>query len=135
MHFLAQTNDLGRVYHNTMINLSDGISPEFMLVRFTWAIFPLLRGFLDAGLPRHLRIQVMTEDGVSEEILQRKGDELRSLSSGSRSLGGASKKQKLGGTESADNNDPIISSLAFGKLLATNLQLFSKEQILKRQRP
>jgi hypothetical protein len=99
IHFLTQTNDLGRVYHNTVIDLSDSISPEFILARFAWSIFPLLRGFLDAGFPRQIRIQVMTDDGISEQIVK-KSDELRSLSSESRSVGGASKKQKI----ESDNN-------------------------------
>ena len=52
VHFLELTNELGALYHNTPIKLANNVSPFFLLARFAWKIFPLLREFLDNGLSR-----------------------------------------------------------------------------------
>ncbi|KAL6717731.1 hypothetical protein ACLMJK_003816 [Lecanora helva] len=58
VHFLETTNELGGLYHNSSLQIAGSISPFFLFVRFAWAIFPFLREFLDAGVPRRLRLRV-----------------------------------------------------------------------------
>ena len=95
-HFLGPTNDLGRIYHNTAVDISGDISPHFLLVRFAWVIFPLLKIFLSRGFPIKQRIQVETDDGVQEQVVTRKEADLNRLTS--RSTQDASKKRKRAGS-------------------------------------
>lgn len=95
-HFLGPTNDLGRIYHSTAVDISGDISPHFLLVRYAWVIFPLLKIFLSRGFPIKQRIQVETDDGVQEQVVTRKEADLNRLAS--RSTQDASKKRKRAGS-------------------------------------
>jgi hypothetical protein len=67
VHFIDLTNTLGRLYHNGAVALDPGISPNFLLARFAWAVFPLVRQFLEVGVARTLRLRVI-EDGRFKEF-------------------------------------------------------------------
>ena len=65
-HFFDLTNTLGRLYHNTVLELGPGISPKLLLVRFAWTVFPLIDQFLKMGTARNLRLRVVEEGGLQE---------------------------------------------------------------------
>jgi hypothetical protein len=117
-HFLGPTVDLGRIYHNTVVDLSNDISPHFLLARFAWAIFPLLKIFLSVGFPRRLRLQVETDDGIEEQVVTRKGVELKRLAS--RSTQDASKKRKRADPGSNCNDDLDMNCLSSGSSSVSN---------------
>ncbi|KAL9029980.1 MAG: hypothetical protein Q9196_001846 [Gyalolechia fulgens] len=62
VHFLRPTYNLGRAYHNIPVDLKSQVSPEFLLARFAWAIFPLVRLFLHGGLRRALYLCASQDD-------------------------------------------------------------------------
>ncbi|KAI4100606.1 MAG: hypothetical protein LQ345_007444, partial [Seirophora villosa] len=72
VHFLRETCNLGPTYHNTTVGLKEEISPEFLLARFAWAIFPLVRTFVDLGSKRnfYLRASADAEDTTVVEELE-----------------------------------------------------------------
>ncbi|KAH0562857.1 hypothetical protein GP486_002530 [Trichoglossum hirsutum] len=70
VHFLGNTCDLGRMYHNRPIEVKAGVSLEFILTRFAWAIFPLVRGFMERGPERVVKVPVQCEEGLEEEIVK-----------------------------------------------------------------
>ena len=57
IHFCNFTNTLGFLYHNTPLKLSN-MQPEFLLARFAWTIFPLIKQFITSGGDRYLRVRV-----------------------------------------------------------------------------
>lgn len=67
MHFFDLTNTLSRLYHNAVLELDPSISPKFLLARFVWTVFPLVRQFLEVGVARNLRLRV-TEEGRFKEV-------------------------------------------------------------------
>lgn len=79
-HFLKRTKDQGPTYHNTQVSVHASVSSCFLLTRFAWAIFPLIRNFLDADLPRKLRLRVKCEDRYTEEVRVVGGRELDNIS-------------------------------------------------------
>ncbi|KAL8726656.1 MAG: hypothetical protein Q9166_006578 [cf. Caloplaca sp. 2 TL-2023] len=68
VHFLRETYNLGPTYHNTTVNLKEEISPHFLLARFAWAIFPLVRTFVDLGPKRHLYLRAGADDDNTSVI-------------------------------------------------------------------
>lgn len=54
-HVLGESEELQTLYHNTLIH-KVGVAPEFLFARFAWAIFPLLKGFLQRHRPRLLML-------------------------------------------------------------------------------
>lgn len=66
IHFLDLTNTLGRLYHNTTVELDPGISLNLLLARFALTIFPLIDQFLKVGAARNLRLRVTEEGGLQE---------------------------------------------------------------------
>jgi len=67
IHFLEKTFDLGRMYHNRPVEVV-GVSPEFLLTRFAWAIFPLIKPFMEQGPERVVKVREQCEDGLHEVI-------------------------------------------------------------------
>lgn len=61
VHFFNLTNNLGRIYHNTIHELDPGISPNLLFVRFAWTVFPLIQQFLSGGTSKELRLRVTEE--------------------------------------------------------------------------
>ncbi|KAI9824709.1 MAG: hypothetical protein M1819_000804 [Sarea resinae] len=74
VHFLELTSDLGGFYHNTGVRLDPNVSMRCLLARFAWAIFPLLRNFLEAGVPRAVRVRVL-DNGEYKEVVKTMGSE------------------------------------------------------------
>jgi hypothetical protein len=46
--------ELSRLYQNTSLQTTKGVRGEFLFARFAWSIFPLVEGFLRAGVKRFL---------------------------------------------------------------------------------
>ncbi|KAL8671292.1 MAG: hypothetical protein Q9168_004213 [Polycauliona sp. 1 TL-2023] len=68
IHFLEPSLDLGPQYHNIKATLNTGVAREHVLARFAWAIFPLVREFLEQGPKRWIRAMVTDGDGfITEE--------------------------------------------------------------------
>ena len=76
VHFFGLSNTLGQLYHNTPLELDPDISPNLLLARFAWTIFPAVSPFLEAGGGKKLRLRVTKEDGLHEEIQTVKPQEL-----------------------------------------------------------
>lgn len=57
VHFLKQTTDLGEIHHNSYLHPIPACSPRLLYVRFAWAIFPCLSGFL--AKPHTSRLVIM----------------------------------------------------------------------------
>ena len=68
-HFTHLTNDLGKLYHNTAVAIDEEVSSNCLLVRFAWAIFPLVSKFLMAGAARQVRMRVV-QDGELTEVTE-----------------------------------------------------------------
>ncbi|KAI0105504.1 hypothetical protein GGR51DRAFT_560351 [Nemania sp. FL0031] len=61
VHVLSTTpeaRDFASLYRNVSIQTKyiKALSPEFLFARFSWALFPYLRGFLESSVCRHLTI-------------------------------------------------------------------------------
>jgi hypothetical protein len=65
-HFLRITHDLGSDYHQVPLDINPSVAPEFMLVRFAWTIFPLVRSFLERGGERLVTVRQKTGAGFKE---------------------------------------------------------------------
>ncbi|KAK4981093.1 hypothetical protein LTR28_006229 [Elasticomyces elasticus] len=79
VHFTDLTNDLGRLYHNTLLGLHQDVSSKCLLVRFARAIFPSVMKFLDRGGPsctgtEEARKTFATSRGRSISPKKRKGN-------------------------------------------------------------
>ncbi|KAI4183564.1 MAG: hypothetical protein LQ346_006296, partial [Caloplaca aetnensis] len=71
VHFLRETYNLGPTYHNTVVELKEEISPEFLLVRMAWAILPRVRTFVDSGPKRTVLLRAPADDeeiSVAQEL-------------------------------------------------------------------
>lgn len=68
VHFFGITNTLGQLYHNTPLELDPDVSLHLLFARFAWTVFPAVSPFLNAGGVKRLRLRVLKEDGLHEEI-------------------------------------------------------------------
>jgi hypothetical protein len=68
IHFLEKTYDLGRIYHNRPIEIAGGVSPEFILTRFAWALFPLVKAFMEQGPERAVKVREQSDNGLYETV-------------------------------------------------------------------
>lgn len=68
VHFLEMTYSLGSMYHNRPVEIAAGVSIEFLLMRFAWAIFPLVKTFMEAGPSRLVKLRQRIADGRDEEV-------------------------------------------------------------------
>ena len=102
VHFLESTCNLLPMYHNTSVSLHKSVSPQFLLVRFAWAIFPLMRNFLKKMRTRKLRLRVL-EGGRDFEIRDVEWPELEVLSAPNRPRSSSPKKRsRPDGTSAQD---------------------------------
>ena len=76
VHFFDLTNTLGQLYHNTALELDSDISPNLLFARFAWTVFPRVSQFLKVGVGRKLRLRVMKDDGLQEEVQTVKAQEM-----------------------------------------------------------
>ncbi|KAJ8125380.1 hypothetical protein O1611_g8259 [Lasiodiplodia mahajangana] len=70
IHVLEDDKDNGEfpdLYQNASIQPKyvSKLSREFLFARFAWALFPLLRPFLQSSTPRYLTVRVKDKDGSS----------------------------------------------------------------------
>ncbi|KAL9000487.1 MAG: hypothetical protein Q9188_005659 [Gyalolechia gomerana] len=68
VHFLRETYNLGPTYHNSTVHLKEEISPQFLLTRFAWAIFPLVRTFVDLGPKRSVYLRAGADDDETSVV-------------------------------------------------------------------
>lgn len=66
-HFFTPTYDLGKQYHGCTLDIDETVSPNQLFARFAWTVFPLVRGFLQTGPKRWLRVKVIEEGGFKED--------------------------------------------------------------------
>ena len=103
VHFLALTNELGGLYHNTPITLANNVSPFFLLVRFAWAIFPLVRPFLENGVSRRVRVRVEDQNANLEEVKSASIKELTTITNPPKSRNPSpTKRQRPSNEDEAD---------------------------------
>ena len=67
-HFLKPTLDLGKDYHNVHIAVNEGVSTQFLYARLAWAVFPLVRPFLQSLTPRWIHVRVGHREWIKEEL-------------------------------------------------------------------
>ncbi len=60
-HALGSAIELRNLYHNATLH-QVGAGPQFLFARFAWAIFPFLRGFLQRGQYRLLKLATEQEE-------------------------------------------------------------------------
>jgi len=65
-HQLKQSDELSQLYHNKKIHCISGVSIEYLLSRFAFAIFPELEPFLRGGRPRWLTKVTADSSQVTE---------------------------------------------------------------------
>ncbi|KAI9764070.1 MAG: hypothetical protein M1840_008874 [Geoglossum simile] len=97
VHFLEKTCDLGRMYHDRSIEVKAGVSPEFILTRFAWAIFPLVRAFMEQGLKRVVKVLVQCEEGLQETVKTLILVGFEQITAASRGRSASPKKRKAAG--------------------------------------
>lgn len=65
-HFLETTHELGAVYHNRPVEVMGGVAPEFILARYAWAIFPLVKAFMEQGPSRLVKVREQCNNELQE---------------------------------------------------------------------
>lgn len=60
-HVLESTIELCNLFHNATLH-QVRVGPQFLFTRFAWAIFPFLRGFLQRGQRRLLKLATEQEE-------------------------------------------------------------------------
>ena len=118
VHFLEPTMDIGDLYHNCPLNLSASISPKFLLSRFAWAIFPELGLFLRTNSTKAIKVPVMTEHGMAEEVKMMGKDELTKIFNSTNSKSrtpSPTKQQKRAAPEEDCDSDQASSSVHRGR--------------------
>ena len=68
-HLLRHTHNMGSIFHNVPVELS------FLLTRFAWAILPLVASFVNASVPRNLRVRQDPGDGPEDVAKTKRGTE------------------------------------------------------------
>ncbi|KAI9779003.1 MAG: hypothetical protein M1839_007815 [Geoglossum umbratile] len=86
----------------------DGVSPEFILTRFAWAIFPLVKAFMEHCPERVVKVWEQCEGGFHEivKILDLAGFKQNTAASRGRSI--CLKKRKA-----ADTLPPVVEVKRF----------------------
>jgi hypothetical protein len=101
-HFTHLTNDLGKLYHNTVVAIDQEVSSNCLLARFAWAIFPLVSKFLMTGAARQVRTRVV-QDGELTEITETiTAGQAKAKFAGGRSRSTSPRKRKV--TDTGDDN-------------------------------
>jgi hypothetical protein len=103
-HFTHLTNDLGKLYHNTAMAIDKEVSSNCLLVRFAWAIFPLVSKFLMAGAARQVRTRVVQDGELTEVMEMITAEQAKAKFAAGRSRSTSPRKRKVTDTEN-DNMD------------------------------
>ncbi|THW85534.1 hypothetical protein D6D17_09181 [Aureobasidium pullulans] len=104
-HFTHLTNDLGKLYHNTVVAIDKEISANCLLARFAWAIFPLVSKFLMAGAARQVRTRVVQDGELTEVTEMITAEQAKAKFAGGRSRSTSPRKRKVTDT----TNDDIVA--------------------------
>lgn len=62
---MEATTHYASQHHDCSLKLPANVAPQFLLARFAWTLFPRIKNFLEADVPRLVRLQ--EKDVVSEE--------------------------------------------------------------------
>ena len=127
-HFLETTYELGRIYHNRPINVTAGVAPEFLLARFAWSIFPLIKGFMEHGPKRLVKIRQECEGGLREVVKTLDSVEFTQIqiTGTTRGRSASPKKRKASGAL-----PPIVESKRFCK--SSNQEMLDESDCSKNE--
>ncbi|KAN0071961.1 hypothetical protein V8E54_009690, partial [Elaphomyces granulatus] len=56
-HFLKETNQLGRIFHNRQVIVNKTTGPDFLLAHFAWALFPYMKDMFNTNRDRLVRLR------------------------------------------------------------------------------
>ncbi|THY38487.1 hypothetical protein D6C98_10355 [Aureobasidium pullulans] len=104
-HFTHLTNDLGKLYYNTVVAIDKEVSANCLLARFAWAIFPLVSKFLMAGAARQVRTRVVQDGELTEVTEMITAEQAKAKFAGGRSRSTSPRKRKVTDT----TNDDIVA--------------------------
>lgn len=76
-HFCTLTNTIGSLYHNTPLDKPLNVSPELLLVRFAWTVFPFIRHFMNLGIDRSVKLLVKEKWTLKEIVENVRGGQLK----------------------------------------------------------
>ncbi|KAL9616337.1 MAG: hypothetical protein Q9160_008780 [Pyrenula sp. 1 TL-2023] len=111
VHFLEKTYDLGPMYHNRPIEVAS-VPTEFILTRFAWAIFPLVKPFMEQGLGRIVKIREQRGQEFYEVVKELDTASFAQMTATNRGRSNSPKKRKA--------TDPL-PPIAEAKHLCTSL--------------
>ena len=66
---------MGSIFHNVPVELTPLVPVSFLLTRFAWAILPLVASFVNASVPRNLRVRQDPGDGPEDVAKTKRGTE------------------------------------------------------------
>ncbi|KAN0070565.1 hypothetical protein V8E54_011434 [Elaphomyces granulatus] len=100
-HFWKRTVEIGRMYHNCLLNIHPAVHPCFLLARFAWSLFPLLSSFVQEKQKRRIRVYT-TVEGEQEDIEANEGDILNIIKDKAQSETSTSLRKRVcdGGPQS-----------------------------------
>jgi hypothetical protein len=107
-HFWKRTVEIGRTYHNRLLNIHPAVHPCFLLARFAWPLFPLLSSFVQKKQKRRIRVYT-TVEGEKEDIEANEGDILNIIKDKAQSETSTKRKQT-----SAVNEDSLCKCVCDG---------------------
>ncbi|KAL8824271.1 MAG: hypothetical protein Q9170_008211 [Blastenia crenularia] len=114
VHFLEHTINLGSLYYNMRVNMPADIAVEHMFSRFAWAIFPMIRPFLEQGPVRSVRTQLVHGDDFRGAVKDLNGSAiLETFFPRSRSV--SPKKRKAGGNDDRKDSEEFTEMYQRGR--------------------
>lgn len=125
VHFFGLANSLGRLYHNIVLELDFHISPNLLLARFAWTVFPLLSGFLKVGSDRKLKLRVKKVGRLQEEIQTIKLQEMVGMGLAQGRNPSPKKRKNAPETPAAESNETYINRAVDPKDDSTAITSFS----------
>ncbi|MCJ1406860.1 hypothetical protein MMC19_000930 [Ptychographa xylographoides] len=67
-HLLQTTYELGVVYHNRPVKVMGGVALEFILAQSAWAVFPLVKPFMEQGPSRLVKVREQFNNELQEVL-------------------------------------------------------------------
>lgn len=105
VHFLQPTDELGRMYHNTVTELDPKISHALLFARFAYAIFAGIIAFIQTGPARTVCIPTADVDSVKPDIRVLSRDELGKLIEGAQTKSSSPRKRKAPDVDPSTANE------------------------------
>lgn len=93
-HFLEIIYELGRMYHNRPVDIPCGVSIEFILARFAWAVFPFVEAFMEQDPERLVMVREKCPNGFHEATKTLEPAGFAQMLDASRGRGLSPKKRK-----------------------------------------